>query len=173
MTNYRVPLLEYISYGNNFIILKNLSNNLSHKTFDGGGYISLVRHVVDIVGSCEIHGIFDEYITCTMFIYMLRGHPMHSCATLPENSIHSLSHLVAEIDHAFKHFDHEALDQEIMKLRKELDEFVDQFYTRFCNLSYRFPEDEIDWQFLYGIFEYLLRISEPRSTHFGDGVVQS
>ena len=56
-----------------------------------------------------------------------------------------------------------------MKLRKAPDESIEQFHTRFCNLSYRFPEDDFDWEFLDGIFEYLLHISEPRSTHFDDG----
>lgn len=35
MTNYKVCLLECMSYGNNFEILEELSNNLSHKTYDG------------------------------------------------------------------------------------------------------------------------------------------
>jgi len=52
MTNYRVSLLE--SYGNDFIILEKFSDNLSHKTFDGGGYVVLVRHAVGVVGSCVL-----------------------------------------------------------------------------------------------------------------------
>jgi len=68
MTNYRVSLQECMSYGNDFIILENLSDTLSHKTYNVGGYVSLVRHVIDIVGSCEKHGIFKEYMTCTLFI---------------------------------------------------------------------------------------------------------
>ena len=71
---------------------------------------------------------------------------------------------------------------EIVELRKELNESVEQFYTHFSNLEYRFLKDEIDWEFLDGIFEYLLytsknpqflKSSEPRSAHFGDGTVQS
>jgi len=159
-----------MSYGNEFIISENLSNNLSHKTFDSGGHVALVRHAISVVGSCKRHR-FEEYMTCVMFIYTLRGNPMHWCTTLPEKSIHSLAHLVAEIDHAFNHFNHKALDQEILKFRKAPDESVDQFYTHVCNLAYRFPKDEIDW--IYGRFEYLLGIFEPRSAHFGDGVAQS
>jgi len=105
-----------VSYGNEFIISEELSDNLSHKTYDGGGHIALVMHAVGFVGSCERHGIFEEYMTCVLFIYMLRGHPMHWCATLPKKSIHSLAHLVAEIDCAFNHFNHKELDQEILKL---------------------------------------------------------
>ena len=116
MTNYKVSLPECMSYGNNLEISKHLWDNLSHKTYDGGGYVALVRHVVDIVGSCERHGIFEEYMTCALFVYMLRGNPMHWCATLLRKSIHSLSNLVTEIDHAFNHFNHKSLDQEIMKL---------------------------------------------------------
>jgi len=52
--------------------------------------------------------------------------------------------LIVEIDRSFHHFDHQALNKEILKLRKVPDEFVEQFYTRFCNLAYLFPEDEID-----------------------------
>ena len=63
---------------------------------------------------------------------------------LPKKSIHSLAHLVVEIDYDFNHFNHKALNQEILKLQKAPDEFVDQLYTRFCNLAYQFPEDEID-----------------------------
>jgi len=90
--------------------------------------------------------------------------------------------LVAEIDRDFNHFDHKALNKEIMKLQKAPDESVEQCHTCFCNLAYRFPEDEIDWEFIDGIFEYLLYVSEnPQflksfescSTHFGDGVAQS
>lgn len=52
----------------------------------------------------------------------------------------------------------------------------------FRNLAYRFPEDESDWEFLDGRFEYLLYISEnmqflksfePRSTYSCDGAAQS
>ena len=77
---------------------------------------------------------------------------MHWCAMLVGKSIHSLTHLVVEIDCAFNHFNHKALDQEIEKLYKPLGESIDQFYIHFCNLAYRFSEDEIDWEFLYGIF---------------------
>jgi len=98
-------------YGNDFIISENISDNLSHKTFDGGGYVALVMHVVSIVGSCERHGFLEEYMSCVLFIYMLRRHPMHWCATLPKKYIHSLIHLVAEIDHAFNHFNYKALNK--------------------------------------------------------------
>lgn len=98
---------------------------------------------------------------------------MHWCATLPENSIHSLTHLVAEIDRAFNHFNYKALNKEILELGKGPDESIEQFYTRFCNIAYRFPQDDIDWEFLDGRFEYLLHIYEPRSAHFGDGATQS
>ena len=71
MVNYVVALLECMSYRNDFIILENLLNYLSHKTFDGQGYIALVRHAVSVVGSCERHGFFEEYMICALFIYML------------------------------------------------------------------------------------------------------
>ena len=96
---------------------------------------------------------------------------MHWCATLPKKYIHSLVHLVIEIDLDFNHFDHEALDQENLKLQKSPRESLDQFYTRFCNIAYQFHEDEIDWEFLYGRFEYLLCISKHSSEHFGYGAV--
>lgn len=168
-------------YGNDFIFLEKLLDNLSLKKFDGGGYVALVRHAVRIVGSCERHGFFEEYMSCVLFIYTLRGNPMHWCATLPKKSIHSLAQLVAEIDRAFNHFDCKALNQEILKLRKEPDESVEQFHTCFCNLACQFPEDDIDWEFLDRRFEYLLYISknlqflkslESRS-YFGDGIVKS
>ena len=87
---------------------------------------------------------------------------MHWCALLPKKSIHSLSHLFAKIESAFNHFDCKALNEEIMKLWKAPDESVEKVYMRFCNFAYRFPKDEIDWEFLNGRFEYLLRIFEPR-----------
>ncbi len=116
MTNYNFFLLECMSYGNNFEILEELLDNLLHKTYDGGGYVALVRYAVDIVGSCERHGIFEEYMSYALFVYTLRGHPMHWCAMLPGKSIHSLAHLVAKIDCAFNHFNHKAPDQEVLKL---------------------------------------------------------
>lgn len=97
-----------MSYGNDFAISEKLSDNLSHKTYDGGGYTTLVR--IAVIASCKRHGFFEEYMSNTLFIYMLQGHLMHWCATLPKKSIHSLVHLVAEIDCAFNHLDHEALD---------------------------------------------------------------
>ena len=69
---------------------------------------------------------------------------MHYCAMLPEKYIHSLVHQVKEIDCAFNHFSYQAINKEIMELRKEPDESVEQFYTCFCNLAYRFPKDDID-----------------------------
>jgi len=125
MTNYKVSLPECMSYGNDFIVSEKLSDNLSHKAYNGGGNIVLVRHAVNVVGSCKRHGIFEEYMTHTLFIYMLRGHPMHWCATLPEKYTHSLAHLVAEIHCAFNHFNCKSLDQEIMKLRKAPNESVE------------------------------------------------
>ncbi len=106
------------------------------KKFDGGGYVALVRHMVNIVGSCERHGFFEEYMSCALFIYTLQGNLMHWCATLPEKSIHSLVHLVAVIYRAFSHFNYQALDKEILKLRKAPDESVEQFYIHFCNIAY-------------------------------------
>jgi len=111
MTSNQVSLPESMSYEKNFIILKRLSDNFCHKTFDGGGYVALVKHVVGIVGLCERHGFFEKYMSYTLFIYKLRGHPMHWCATVPEKSIHSLSHLVAVIDNAFNHYEHKALNK--------------------------------------------------------------
>ena len=105
-----------MSYLNDFIVPKRLSDNLSQKRFDGGGYVALVRHMVDVVGLCERHEFFEEYMRFVLFIYTLRGHPMHLCAMLPKKSIHSLGHLVTEIDHAFNHYDRKALNKEIMKL---------------------------------------------------------
>ena len=99
-------------------------------------------------------------MSCALFVYMLRGHPIHLCATLLEKYIHSLAHLVIEIDSAFNHFDCEALNKEILKLWKAPNESVEQFHKRFCNLAYWFPEDGIYWEFLDGRFEYLLYISE-------------
>lgn len=61
---------------------------------------------------------------------------MHWCATLPEKPIHSLSHLVTEIDHAFNHFNRKALHKEILELRKAPDESLEQSHIRLCNLVY-------------------------------------
>jgi len=60
-----------MSYGNDFIISKKLSNKFSYKTYDGGGYVALVRHEVGVIESCEKHGFFEEYMSCTFFIHML------------------------------------------------------------------------------------------------------
>jgi len=129
---------------------------LSCKTHDGGGQVALVRHTVGIVGSFERHEIFEVYMTCAFFAYTLRGHPLHWHATLPKKSIHYFHHLIAEIDHAFNHFDRKSLNKEILKLRKAPNESIEQFYMCFHNLAYRFPEDEIDWKFLNGRFNHLL-----------------
>ena len=114
-----------MSYGSDFIISENLSDNLSHKTYDGGGHIALVMHVVDIIGSCKRHGFFEEYMSCVMYVYTLRGHPMHWCATLHKKYIHSLAYLVIEIVHAFNQFNYKALNKEILELRKAPDESVE------------------------------------------------
>lgn len=97
---------------------------------------------------------------CALFTHTLRGNPLLWCATLPEKSFHSLTQLIVEIDDAFHHFDHQALNKEILELRKAPDESIEQFHTRFCNLAHRFPEDEIDWEFFDGKFKYLLYISK-------------
>jgi len=57
-----------MSYRNDFIISKGLPDNLSHKTYDGGGHVALVRHTVGIV-----HGIFEEYMSYALFVYTLEG----------------------------------------------------------------------------------------------------
>jgi len=64
MTHYQASLPKCMPYGNDFIIPKKFLDNLSHKAFDGGGYVALVRHAVDVVGSCERHGFFEEYMSC-------------------------------------------------------------------------------------------------------------
>lgn len=142
----------------------------------------MARHIVGVVGSCERHEIFEDYMTCAFFAYMLRGHPLHWYAKLSKKYIHSFHHLITEIGHAFNHFDHKSLNEEIMKLQKALDESLEQFYMHFHNLAYQFLEDKIDWELLNGRFNHLLYISEniqllesfePCSTYFGDGDVQS
>lgn len=77
MTHYRVTLLECMSYGNDFIMSKELLDDLSHETYDGGGYRALVRLAGTIIGSCERYGFFEEYMSHTLFIYMLPGNLMH------------------------------------------------------------------------------------------------
>lgn len=128
----------------------------------------MVRNAVGTVGSCERNENFEYYMTCMLFAYMIRGHSLHWCSMLLENSIDSLPHLVTEI--------------EILKLRKAPDESIEQFHTLFCNLTWRFPKDEIDCEFLDGRFKYLIYISEnmqflesfePYSTYFSDGAPQS
>ena len=89
---------------------------MSRNTYDGEGVASLLRHIVGVVGSYERHGIQEGYITCVLFTYTLRGHPLLWCDTLPEKYIHSLTHLVAEIDRAFNHFNYKELNQEILEL---------------------------------------------------------
>jgi len=42
-----------------------------------------------------------------------------------KKSIHSITHLVVEIDCAFNHFNYKALNKEIMKLRKAPDESIE------------------------------------------------
>ena len=82
------------------------------------------------------------------------------CAILPEKYIHSLTQLIKEISDSFYHFDDQALNKEILKLRKAPDESIELFHTLFCNISYQFPKDEIDWEFLDGRFTYLIYISD-------------
>lgn len=134
-----------MSYGNNFEIFEELWNNLSPKTYDDEGQAVFLRHGVGIVGSCERHEIYKYYMTCALFTYMLRGNPLHWCATLPEKSIHSFHHLIAEIESAFNHFDHKEMNKEILKSWKAPNESIEQFHIHFCNIASRFPEDEIDW----------------------------
>jgi len=105
------------------------------KTYDGGGHVALVRHVISFVGSCKRYEIFEDYMNCALFTCMLQGNLMHWCATLVEKSIHSLSHLVVEIYHAFIHFDHKALNKEILTLRKAPDESIEEFHTCSFNLA--------------------------------------
>jgi len=61
---------------------------------------------------------------------------MHWCATLPEKIIHSLSHLVIEVDYAFNNFNSKELNKEIMELQKAPDESLEKFYMHFRNLTY-------------------------------------
>lgn len=67
----------------------------------------------------------EDYMTYALFVYTLRGHPMHWCAKLPKKYIHSLSHLVAKINGAFNHFNRKELKKEIVELRKAPDESVE------------------------------------------------
>lgn len=182
MNKHRVPILECMSYGSDFEISEELWNNLSHKTYDGGCWVVLVRDAVGIVGSYERHKIFEYCMTFTLFSHTLQGHALHWCATLLENYILSLSHLVIELNCAFNHFDYKALNKEILKLRKAPDESVEQAHTCFCSFACRFLEDEIDLEFLDGRFKCILYISKtfpllksfkPCRSYFRDGVAQS
>ena len=47
-----------------------------------------------------------------------------------------------------------------LKLRKAPDESLVQFWDHFNNLAFQILEDEIDWNFIREIFQYLLNISE-------------
>ncbi len=62
-----------MSYGNDFEILEDLWNNLSCKTYDGGYWVALVRHMVGVVGCCERNEIFDDYMTYALLHARFKG----------------------------------------------------------------------------------------------------
>jgi len=75
---------------------------------------------------------------------MLHGGPLQWIVTLPEKYIHSFSHFVLGLSHAFHKFDHQALNKKILELWKAPDESVAQFWYHFRILTFQFPEEEID-----------------------------
>lgn len=133
---------------------------MSQNTDEGEGRTTWCRHSVVFARLCDSDKIREVYVICTLFTFTLRGYPLQWLITLPNKSIHSFGHFVIELVDAFHHFDHQALNIEILKLQKAPDESVEKFHIRFLNLAFCFPEDEIDWEFLDGRFKYLLHISE-------------
>lgn len=61
---------------------------------------------------------------------------------------------------ALYQYDHQAFKKKILELRKAPDDSIVHFWDRFHNIAFQILEDEIDWNFLREIFQYLLHISE-------------
>jgi len=66
--------------------------------------------------------------------------------------------------------------KKLMKLRKEPNESIAQFWHCFHNITFQILEDEMDWKFLIERFQYLLHVFEnpkqlesfePLSTYLG------
>jgi len=70
-------------------------------------------------------------MTYSLFTFTLRGHPLQWCVTLRNQSIHSLNHFIVEMDCAFHHFDHKALNKKNLELWKAPHESMLQFGNAF------------------------------------------
>lgn len=71
---------------------------------------------------------------------------------LPATSFHSYDQMIRELAHAFYCYNQKSLTKKFLELWKAPDESHMQFWTRFCNLLFQIPGDEIDWNFLMKYF---------------------
>lgn len=95
-----------LSYGNDFEVSEDLWNDLLRNTYDGEGRVAWLRHRATFVAFCVRHEIHEDYIACSLFAFMLRGHALQWCVTLPATYIHSFNQFIEELARAFHHYNH-------------------------------------------------------------------
>jgi hypothetical protein len=123
-------------------IVRNILHFLSQLKFDGEGEISASEHAFNFWKFCCSHNITNGNVICRLFTLTFAGRVKSWCETLSVASIHTWEQFMHEFLHAFENYDYDNLCAEILELRKNKDESLEDFVIRFTHLCYRFPLDD-------------------------------
>ena len=108
---------------------------LTENKFNGEEVISAYEHVLHFLDQCTFHEITDKDVLCICLTLIFEGRIKKWCETLPVASIHSFEHLISAFLVSFGNYDFINLCTELINLRKDKDESVEDFIDRcihFC-----------------------------------------
>lgn len=118
---------------------------LTENKFNGEEVTSVCEHVLQFIDLCIFHNITDKDVMCLLLTLTFEGRVKGWCETLPVDSIHSFEQLISEFIVSFGVYDFIRLSTQLQNLRKNNDESVEEFITRFLHLCYMFPSKDLPW----------------------------
>jgi hypothetical protein len=113
---------------------RNILHFLSQLRFDGESEISASEHALHFWKFCCSHNITDGNTICRLFTLTFAGRVKSWCETLSIASIHTWEQFMREFLHAFENYDYDNLCAEILELKKNEDESLEDFVIIFTHL---------------------------------------
>jgi hypothetical protein len=130
-------------------------NLLQKLSFNEEGKIYASHHLSEFNLICNHLHIFDESEICRLFIVTLRGRIQSWFEMFPAKSIHTWKQFMELFLNTHEDYNYKELWLEVENIRRHEGELVDDLFSRFMLICFRFHEkdqpsgeDALDW-FLY------------------------
>ena len=117
-----------------------MSNLLRRLSFNGEGKKAASHHLSDFNSFCDYIDLFDEVEKCRLFAATFTGRILCWFEFLPAKSIHSWEHFTKLFLKAHDDYSYKKLGFELENIRRHKDESLDDLFSRFMLICYRFRE---------------------------------